>query len=99
MSGRCWARAGIHIQRPDLPRGLGSSVSLFHPGYASRSCGTWVALVSWPARRGWKVPACPEPGLAAAGRELSVPESGWACSVPAVAGPVCYREMAGGQQP
>jgi hypothetical protein len=48
---------------------------------------------------GVKVPACPEPGLAAAGRELSVPERRWACSVTAVAGAVRYREMAGGQQP
>jgi hypothetical protein len=58
-----------------------------------------VILVSWPTRRGWKVPACPEPGLAPAGRELSVPECRWACSVVAVAGPVRYRVVAGGQQP
>jgi hypothetical protein len=36
---------------------------------------------------GWKVPARPEPGLAAAERELSVAERRWARRVPAVAEP------------
>jgi hypothetical protein len=36
---------------------------------------------------GWKVPTHPKPGLAAAERELSVPERRWARSVPAVAEP------------
>src|SRR5450755_424082 len=25
------------------------ALSLFHPGYASRTCRTWMALASWPA--------------------------------------------------
>jgi hypothetical protein len=37
--------------------------------------------------RGWKVPAHPKLGNATAERELSVPEHGWARSVPAVAEP------------
>jgi hypothetical protein len=56
----------------------GLKLSLFHPGYASRSCCTWVALVSDRRARGWQVPADPKPGLATAERELSVPERRWA---------------------
>jgi hypothetical protein len=41
-----------------------------------------------------------QPGLAAAERELRVPERRWARRVPAVAEPPFrYREMAGGRQP
>jgi hypothetical protein len=28
------------------------TVNLFHPGYASRICNTWMALASWPTRQG-----------------------------------------------
>jgi hypothetical protein len=51
-----------------------------------------AAVRGWPWRagrraRGRKVPARPELGLAAAERELSVPERRWARGVPAVAEP------------
>ena len=69
-----------------------SVLSLFHPGYASRSCSTWVALASDRRARGRKVPAHPKPGLAAAERELSVPGRRWSRSVPAVAEPLPLLE-------
>ena len=35
-----------------------------HPGYASRSCKTWMALASWPARQGQAVELTEDsPGL------------------------------------
>ena len=79
----CRGRVGLACPLAGRPE-VSSETVLAAPGYASRSCSTWVALASRPARRGWKVPAHPKPGLATA--ELS-------CASRNVAGRVAFPPL------
>ncbi len=50
--------ASVEKEYRDL---CGHLLNLFHPGWASRSCSTWMALASFPARQGssgaWRGPS------------------------------------------
>ena len=62
-------------------------MSLFHPVMLRVAAVCGWPLASCPTRPGAEGPGPHEAGLAAAERELSVPERRWARSVPAVAEP------------